>query len=329
MDNAQFNTLYIVIPCYNEEEALPKTAEVVLTKLRALEGAGRVSPQSRIMLVDDGSRDRTWETIAGLCDGSEYFAGVKLSRNRGHQNALLAGLMTARNHADLTISMDADLQDDIDAIDKMVEHYLAGADVVYGVRSKRAEDTFFKRMTAEGYYKVLAKLGCQVVFNHADYRLLSRRALDALAEYGEQSLFLRGIVPMLGYKTATVEYERHARELGESKYPLSKMLSLAADGVMGLSLKPVRYVLTAGLITLLLSGAFLVFALLGLIWGYPFLGWKLIVFSIWFVGGLLLTSLGVVGEYAGRAYMESKHRPRYFIERTEGLSAAPETEDNA
>jgi hypothetical protein len=190
------------------------------------------------------------------------------------------------------------------------------------VRSKRAEDSFFKRLTAEGYYKLLAKLGCQVVFNHADYRLMSARALDALAEYGEQSLFLRGVAPMIGYRTATVEYERRARELGESKYPLSKMVSLAADGVTSLSLKPVRLVLAAGLLLLFLSGAFLVFSLLGLIWGYPVLGWKLITFSVWFVGGLVVTSLGVVGEYAGRAYMEAKRRPRYLIDRVVGLEDA-------
>lgn len=307
------NVLYIVVPCYNEEEVLPETARRLREKMRALISGGSISPDSRVLLVNDGSRDRTWEMIRSLHEEDMLFDGLCLSRNRGHQNAVLAGLMTARQYADAAISIDADLQDDVNAIDSMVEKWLSGCDIVYGVRSARTTDTAFKRATAEGYYKILNKLGGEVVYNHADYRLMSRRALDALSEYGEVNLFLRGIVPMLGYKTATVEYERAERFAGESKYPLKKMLALAADGVTGLSVRPLRMVTAAGIALLALSAALLVVFLVGLCLGHSMLNWKILLFAILFVGGMNLTGLGIVGEYVGKTYFETKHRPRYFI----------------
>ncbi|MEL4106244.1 glycosyltransferase family 2 protein [Oscillospiraceae bacterium WX1] len=313
------NRLIIVVPCYNEEMVLPEAAKRLEDKLISLVQAGKIAENSRVLFVDDGSVDRTWPMIRQLAAESRYFAGLSLSRNRGHQNALLAGLMAAREQADMIVSMDADLQDDIDAVDRMVEAFLDGCDVVYGVRARRDSDTFFKRFTAEGYYKLLHAMGCRVVFNHADYRLLSRRALDALSQYGEQNLFLRGIVPMLGYKTATVSYARGERFAGESKYPLKKMLAFASDGVFSLSLKPVRAVTVTGLLLLLLTALLLVVSLIGLFMGYTLLNWKIITISVWGVGGLVLTALGLVGEYVGRTYLESKQRPRYHIGETVGL----------
>ena len=313
------NTLYIVVPCYNEEEVLPETSKRLYEKLSSLMAAGKISGESRILFVDDGSSDGTWELIQKLHEESEVFTGVSLSHNRGHQNALLAGLMTAKDRADVVISMDADLQDDIGAVDQMLDEYFAGCDIVYGVRAKRERDSFFKRITAEGYYKVLKAMGCDVVFNHADYRLMSARALDALAEYGEQNLFLRGIVPMLGYKTATVTYERGERFAGESKYPLKKMLALAGDGVASLSLKPLRFITGAGIILLFLAVILLIYSIVRWCMGYTILDWKIITISVWGVGGLVLTALGIVGEYIGRAYMETKKRPRYNIGETVGL----------
>lgn len=312
-------TLYIVVPCYNEEDVLLETAARLKEKLTALISSGSASLDSRVMFVNDGSRDKTWEMIKELCHREPMLTGVTLSRNRGHQNALLAGLMTARGRADMVISMDADLQDDIGAVDKMVAEYLAGADVVYGVRGKRDTDTFFKRFTAEGYYKLLESMGCQVVFNHADYRLLSARAVEALSAYGEQNMFIRGIIPMLGYKTAQVTYERGERFAGESKYPLKKMLALAFDGIYSLSLKPLRLILWAGILLLLMAAALLVYSVVRLCLGHTLLDWKIITISLWGVGGLVLTALGIVGEYVGRAYMELKQRPRYHIGETVGL----------
>jgi glycosyltransferase involved in cell wall biosynthesis len=309
----------MVIPCYNEEDALPRASGVVGDKLRALMRTGKVSENSRVLFVNDGSRDGTWELIKALCADSRIFAGITLSRNRGHQNALLAGLMEARGRADMTISLDADLQDDINAVDAMVDGFLSGCDVVYGVRSARGRDTFFKRFTAEGYYKLLRALGCEVVFNHADYRLMSARALDALSEYGERDLYLRGIVPMLGFKTATVSYERGERLEGESKYTLKKMLGLASDGVVSLSLAPVRIVLGAGAACLAAAFVILIASIAGAVMGRAFSGWKIMSISIWAVGGLILLGLGVVGEYAGRAYLEAKRRPRYFVAESAGL----------
>jgi glycosyltransferase involved in cell wall biosynthesis len=308
------NKLYIVIPCYNEEEALPETVKVLREKMKSLISSGKISSDSRVMLVNDGSRDRTWERIRALHEEDELFCGVSLSRNRGHQNALFAGLMTAKDRADFTISMDADLQDDVDAVDKMVDKYLEGCEIVYGVRSSRRKDSFFKRFTAEGYYKVLDAMGGEVVFNHADYRLMSARALEALSQYGEVNLFLRGIVPMLGYKTATVEYERGERVAGESKYPLKKMLALAAEGVTSLSAKPVRFFLWTGAATLVVCAALLILFIVQACLGRGFSDFKLLLTVLLALGGLILTGIGVVGEYVGKIYLEVKHRPTFIIE---------------
>ncbi|MDR2357685.1 MAG: glycosyltransferase family 2 protein [Oscillospiraceae bacterium] len=311
-------TLYIVVPCYNEEEALPRTSEVMANKLRELVRGGKVSEDSRVLLVDDGSRDSTWTMIKSMCERSPVFSGIALSRNRGHQAALLAGLMTARGRADVTISLDADLQDDVGAMDAMMDAFLDGCDIVYGARSSRDSDNFLKRATATGYYRLLRALGCDIVFNHADYRLMSARALDALSQYGESDLFLRGIVPMIGFKTATVEYERAERAEGESKYTLRKMLKLASDGVLSLSLAPARLILGAGLVMLLFALGLLAAALAG---RDDARQWRLIAASVWGAGGIVTLALGVVGEYAGRAYLESKRRPRYNISDFAGLSA--------
>lgn len=308
--------LYIVVPCYNEEEVLPETTKRLGTKLGDLVAKGKVADNSRVLFVDDGSKDRTWELIRSYHEGDVRFSGVKLSRNRGHQNALLAGLMTAKDRADAVISMDADLQDDINAIDGMVDRYLAGCDIVYGVRSARDTDTFFKRFTAEGFYKFMEVMGAEVVFNHADYRLMSKRALEALSEYREVNLFLRGLVPMLGYKTGTVEYERAERFAGESKYPLKKMLAFALDGITSLSDRPIQMILTLGLVTAGGGALALPFGLRKYIVGGHEEDTGLVLSNLWLVGGLVLTSVGVVGDYVGKIYLETKHRPRYFIENT-------------
>ncbi len=311
--------LYIVVPCYNEEEVLPETSKRLKEKLLKLIAEDKISPLSRILFVDDGSEDGTWRMIRALADEDTHFCGISLSRNRGHQNALLAGLMTVRGKADMVLSMDADLQDDIGAADKMVDAYLDGADVVYGVRSRRDKDSFFKRFTAESYYRMLRAMGCRVVFNHADYRLLSARALDALSQYAERDMFLRGVVPMLGFNTATVEYARGERFAGKSKYPLKKMLKLASDGALSLSLKPLRLITGAGIVLLILAAALLVYAVVRACMGFTMLDWKIVTVSVWGVGGLSLVSLGLVGEYVGRAYMETKNRPRYHIGATAGI----------
>lgn len=308
------NTLYIVIPCYNEEEALPETARRLREKMQGLIGSGTISEQSRILLVNDGSTDKTWQLIRSLHEADRLFSGVSLSRNRGHQNALLAGLMTAKERADVTISMDADLQDDINAVDAMLAQYYAGCEIVYGVRSSRERDSFFKRFTAEGYYKLLDRLGGEIVYNHADYRLMSKRALDALAQYGEVNLFLRGIVPMLGYKTGTAEYERGERIAGESKYPLKKMLSLAAEGVTSLSIKPLRAILWSGVGTLLADFMLLLVFVIQAIAGFGFAIEKTLILLVLLMGGLCLAGLGVLGEYIGKIYLETKHRPSFIIE---------------
>ena len=309
------NTLYLAVPCYNEEEVLHVTAERLLNKMTTLSTEGKISEESKIVFIDDGSRDSTWAIIEQLNAEDSRFAGVKLARNAGHQNALFAGLMTVRNEADMVISIDADLQDDIDAIDKMVDEYRNGCDIVYGVRSNREQDSFFKRATAEGYYKLLRSLGCNILFNHADYRLMSSRALCALAEYREQRLFLRGLAPMVGYKTAVVEYTRGVREAGESKYPLKRMLTLAIDGLLALSLRPLRLITLAGALMLVVALALLVFSIVKLAMGQTVLDWKIITLSIWAVGGVITLSLGIVGEYVGRAYQEIKGRPRYNVEK--------------
>lgn len=308
------DTLYIVVPCYNEEEVLPETSKRLKAKLESLMGAGKISRDSRIMFVNDGSRDRTWELIAQLHADDHIFSGVNLTRNRGHQNALLAGLMTAKDLCDMAISMDADLQDDVDAVDAMVDKFHAGCDIVYGVRSSREKDTFFKRFTAEGFYRLMNFLGAETVFNHADYRLLSRRALEGLSEFREVNLFLRGIVPMIGYTTATVEYERGERFAGESKYPLKKMLSFAMEGITSLSTKPIRYITMLGFLIFIIAIAMLVYSIVRWAMGHTILGWASVMCSVWAIGGLILLSLGVIGEYIGKIYLETKGRPRFLIE---------------
>ena len=307
------DTLYIVVPCYNEEEVLPETARRLGDKLRGLMAAGKISPKSRVLFVNDGSRDGTWGVISRLHAADPLFSGVDLSRNRGHQNALLAGLMTARDRCDMAVSMDADLQDDVDAVDAMVEKYSEGCDIVYGVRSSRKKDTFFKRVTAEGFYRVMNFLGAETVFNHADYRLMSRRALDGLAEFREVNLFLRGIVPMIGYTVGTVEYERGERFAGESKYPLKKMLSFAMEGITSLSTKPIRYITLLGFLIFLVSLLMLIYSIVRWAHGDTIVGWASLICSVWAIGGLILLSLGVIGEYIGKIYLETKARPRFLI----------------
>ena len=306
--------LMVVIPCYNEEEVLPETSRRLVEKMAELTRKGLISPESRVLLVDDGSRDRTWELISALHKENPLFEGVKLSRNRGHQNALLAGLLTAVNDADMIVSMDADLQDDINAVDEMVDDYHKGYDVVYGVRSKRETDTFFKRFTAEGFYKVMKALGVDIVFNHADYRLMSRRAVEGLAQFTEVNLFLRGIVPQIGYKWTTVIYERAERFAGESKYPLKKMIAFAADGITSFSVKPIRLVFSTGVVVFIVSLIMLIYALVAKLAGHTSVGWTSLMGSIWLIGGIQLLGLGVVGEYIGKIYNETKRRPRFIIE---------------
>lgn len=308
------NKLYMVIPCYNEQEVLPETSKRLKEKLLTLVKAGKIDPESRIIFVNDGSKDRTWEIIRRLHEEDPVFGGVNLSRNRGHQNALLAGLMTVKDHADMAISMDADLQDDINAIDEMVEKYLNGTDIVYGVRSSRAKDTFFKKATAEGFYKLMNTMGVNTVFNHADYRLMSKRALEGLAEFREVNLFLRGIVPMIGYSTDVVYYERGERFAGESKYPLGKMLSFAIEGITSLSTKPIRMITFLGFFIFLVSIGILIYSLVRHFMGATIVGWTTLMVSVWAIGGLILLSLGVVGEYIGKIYLETKARPRFLIE---------------
>ena len=314
------STLYLVVPCYNEEAVLRATAGCLSEKMKELEAQGKISQGGKIVFVDDGSLDGTWGIIEELCSRDGIYAGVKLTRNRGHQNALLAGLLAARHEADLVITIDADLQDDVSSIDLMVDEYLGGSDVVYGVRRSRKTDGFFKRATAEGYYKLLRSYGCDVVFNHADFRLMSSRAIQALSEYREQRLFIRGLVPLLGYKSSVVHYERGVRGAGESRYPLKRMLSLAFDGLTALSLRPLRFVTALGASMLFLAAAFLVYMIVTAVMGESVLEWKLIVFSVWAVGGIMTLSVGIVGEYVGRAYVETKGRPRFNIDRTVGLT---------
>jgi len=308
------SVLYIVVPCYNEEEVLPETAKRLRDKLHALTEQGKISPNSRILFVNDGSRDKTWQLIEGLHKADPIFSGVNLTRNRGHQNALLAGLMTAKDRADMVVSMDADLQDDINAVDEMVNRFHEGCDIVYGVRSARDTDTFFKRFTAEAFYKLIRRLGGDVVFNHADYRLMSRRALESLAEYKEVNLFLRGIVPMLGYKTATVEYARGERFAGESKYPLKKMLAFAMEGITSLSTRPIKFITMLGFFIFVVSILMLIYTIVRWATGAAITGWASTLCSIWAIGGLMLLAIGVIGEYIGKIYLETKERPRFLIE---------------
>lgn len=314
MEGKRKQILYLVIPCYNEQEVLHETARRLREKMESLMEREMISRESRIMFVNDGSRDRTWEIIRELHESDPIYQGVKLSRNRGHQNALLGGLMTAKEYADMVISMDADLQDDIDVVDQFVEKYYEGCEIVYGVRSARKTDTFFKRFTAEGFYKLINFMGGEVVFNHADYRLMSRRALDELAKYKEVNLFLRGIVPMIGFQTGIVTYERHERFAGESKYPLKKMLALAVDGITSLSIKPIRAIVLLGMLIFLCSIAMLIYSLVQHFLGNTSIGWTSLIVSIWAIGGLQLLAIGVIGEYIGKIYLETKERPKYIIE---------------
>ena len=305
--------LYMVIPCYNEEEVLPETSRRLNEKYDALIGSGAISPDSRVVFVNDGSKDRTWEIIQSLHRENPRFSGVDLTRNRGHQNALLAGLMTVKDLCDAAISMDADLQDDINAIDEMVQKFKEGNDIVYGVRSSRETDTFFKRTTAQGFYKVMDHLGVKTVYNHADFRLMSRRALEGLSEYREVNLFLRGIVPLIGYKSDVVYYERAERFAGESKYPLKKMLSFAGEGITSFSTKPMKMITWLGVTVFLVSIVMLIWSIVGFFLGTTEPGWASLMVSIWAIGGLLLLSVGIVGEYIGKIYLETKHRPRFRV----------------
>lgn len=308
------NTLYIVVPCYNEEEVLFETSSRLRKKVRAMIKQGKVSEDSRIIFVNDGSKDKTWEIIYKLHKEDPIFGGVNLSCNRGHQNALLAGLMTVKDLCSMAVSMDADLQDDIDAVEQMVDRYLDGCDIVYGVRSKRETDTFFKKATAEGFYKFMNLLGANTVYNHADYRLMSRRALNGLAEFKEVNLFLRGIVPMIGYKSDVVYYERHERFAGTSKYPLKKMISFAMEGITSLSIKPMRMITGVGMAVVGISILMLAYSVIQYFRGNTVPGWSSLMVSVWVVGGMILVSLGIVGEYVGKIYMETKGRPRYLIQ---------------
>lgn len=308
-------TIYIVVPCYNEEQVLPKTSAELKKKFETLMSENKISPKSRIVFVNDGSKDNTWDIIEKLAAEDSIFQGIKLSRNKGHQNALLAGLMTVKEHCDAAISMDADLQDDINAIDMMIEKFEDGCDIVYGVRSERKTDTFFKKTTAQGYYKLLALMGVDIVYNHADYRLMSRRALNDLESFKEVNLFLRGIVPMIGYKTDKVYYERHERFAGESKYPLKKMLSFAMEGITSFSVKPIRFITSAGFILLIVSILMLIYFLIRHFGGHTVPGWTSLAVSVWAIGGLQLLAIGIVGEYIGKIYMETKARPKFIIEK--------------
>ncbi len=307
-------TLYIVVPCYNEEEVLPETSRRLKEKLALLQETGRVSQDSHVLFIDDGSKDRTWELITEQHRQDTLFSGVKLSRNRGHQNALLAGLYLAKDRADAVISMDADLQDDIHAIDGFLDKYEAGADIVYGVRSERKKDTFFKRFTAETFYKLMNFMGADVVFNHADYRLMNRRALEGLFAFKEVNLFLRGIVPLVGYKSDVVYYERSERFAGESKYPLKKMLAFAFEGITSLSIKPIRLIISIGCLMLIISIVAVVYFLVQYGLGHTVPGWTSLIASVWLIGAIQLISIGVIGEYIGKVYLETKERPRFIVE---------------
>ncbi|WP_044914229.1 glycosyltransferase family 2 protein [Butyrivibrio sp. WCE2006] len=308
------NRLICVLPCYNEEEVLPETSKRLKEKMNQLISSGKIAKNSRVMFVNDGSADRTWEIIKKLHDEDSLFQGVCLSRNRGHQNALLAGLMVARQIGDVVISMDVDLQDDIDAIDEMLEKYFQGADIVYGVRAERTTDTFFKRFTAQSFYKFMSLLGANIEYNHADYRLMSKRALDGLAEFDEVNLFLRGLVPMVGYKTDRVFYDRAERFAGESKYPLKKMLHFAMEGITSLSVKPIRMISGLGILIFFVSLFVLVYCIIGELNGRTIPGWTTTVISVWGIGGIIMICLGVIGEYIGKIYLETKRRPRYIVE---------------
>lgn len=307
--------LYVVIPCYNEEEVLKETVKRLSLKFDSLISSSMISKDSRIMLVNDGSKDRTWSIIEELYQSNPYVTGVNLSRNRGHQNALLAGLMTAKNLADMVISMDADLQDDIDAVDRFIQEYQNGSDIVYGVRSSRDTDTFFKKNTALAFYRLMEKMGVEIVYNHADYRLMSKRALEEFSHFKEVNLFLRGLIPLVGFKSSIVEYERHERFAGESKYPLKKMLSFAIDGITSCSVKPIRMITEFGMLVSFFSLLYLLYVIISYFTGTSAVaGWSTIIVLISLFGGIQIFCIGVIGEYIGKIYNETKERPRYIIQ---------------
>ena len=305
--------LYIVVPCYNEEEVLYETTKRLKVKLKEIIKSKKVSNQSRVMYVNDGSKDKTWDIIKEINNNEELFTGISLSRNRGHQNALLAGLLTAKDYADVVISMDADLQDDIDAIEKMIDKYHEGNDIVYGARSTRKKDSFFKRFTAETFYKLMKCLGVDCVYNHADYRLTSKKVLDEFSNFKEVNLFLRGIFPLVGFKSDIVYYERNERYAGNSKYPLKKMLNFAWDGITSFSVKPLRLICILGFIILFISIAIMIYSVIRKLTGNTVPGWTFLSISIWFIGGIQMISIGIIGEYIGKIYQETKSRPRYII----------------
>lgn len=307
--------LYLVIPCYNEESVIRETAKRLNEKLSIMISENIISNDSGIIFVDDGSKDNTWHIIEEINHKNPMFSGIKLSRNKGHQNALLAGLMEAKDYADMVISMDADLQDDINVIDKFVDEYYNGSDIVYGVRSKREKDTFFKRTTAEGFYKLMKALGVEIIFNHADYRLMSKRSLEALAQFKEVNLFLRGIIPLIGFKYSVVTYERSERFAGLSKYPFKKMLAFSLDGITSFSIKPIRLITAIGSIIFIISTLLFIYSLVMKFVGKTVIGWTSIVCSIWMIGGIQLLCLGIIGEYIGKIYSEVKARPKYIIEK--------------
>lgn len=306
--------LYMVVPCYNEEQVLAETTRRLNEKYNALIKADKISQESRIIYVNDGSRDNTWKMIEQIHAENKMFRGICLSRNRGHQNAVLCGLMLAKEEADMVICMDADLQDDIDAIDEMVDKYYEGFDIVYGVRNSRKTDTFFKRFTAQAYYKLLLFMGVDIVYNHADFRLMSKRVLNEMENFKEVNLFLRGIVPMIGFPSTNVYYERHERFAGESKYPLKKMLHFAFDGVTSLSVKPIRLITTLGGLIFIFSIVMLLYSMIVHFLGHSLIGWSSIMVSVWALGGLQLLAIGVIGEYIGKIYMETKARPRFIVQ---------------
>ena len=305
--------LYVVVPCYNEEEVLEETTKQLKVKMESLINKKEISAKSKVMYVNDGSKDKTWEIIKKINKKEKLFTGVTLSRNRGHQNALLGGLMTAKNYADIVISMDADLQDDINAMDEMIKKYKEGNEIVYGVRSARKKDTFFKRVTAEGFYKFMKFLGVDCVYNHADYRLTSKVVLDEFENFKEVNLFLRGMFPLVGYKSDVVYYERNERFAGESKYPLKKMLNFAWDGITSFSVKPLRFICIIGFVILFVSIAIMLYSLIMKLIGQTIAGWTFLSISIWFIGGLQMISIGIIGEYVGKMYSETKARPRFII----------------
>lgn len=306
--------IWLVIPCYNEQEVLPETSKQLKSIMDGLVKSGKISDKSKIAFVNDGSKDNTWNMIMDLHESDPIFTGINLAHNKGHQNALLAGLMTAKDYADAAISLDADLQDDVGVIEQFIDKFNEGKDVVYGVRSTRATDTVFKRSTAHAFYKLMKFMGADTLQDHADYRLMSKRALEGLAKYKEVNLFLRGIVPMIGYETDVVYYERHERFAGESKYPLKKMLSFAIDGITSCSVKPIRMITTIGTVVFTVSIVMLIYFLVVWALGHTVQGWTTIVISLWGIGGLILLSLGIIGEYIGKIYMEVKERPRFIIE---------------